>query len=167
MAHRFTVNATIPNVSIQDFKRLAGDTSLHEAVCKRIPGENLQIIESTIHGDIYTLIRTYNLDVNIPEIAKKFLKDAFKLKRTDITNLETLTSTVELGANLPLEASCQRSITGDGNQLHIKLDWQVKVKVPLIGGMLEKHAEGEIRKFSDIEIDIVEDELRKNLNKLS
>jgi len=35
--------------------------------------------------------------------------------------------------------------------------------VPLIGGMLEKHAEGEIRKFSDIEIEIVEDELRKNL----
>lgn len=68
-----------------------------------------------------------------------------------------------LGANLPLEASCDRSVTGDDQQIHIKLDWQVKVKVPLIGGMLEKHAEGEIRKFSDIEIEIVEDELRKNL----
>jgi hypothetical protein len=37
------------------------------------------------------------------------------------------------------------------------------VKVPLIGGMLEKHAEGEIRKFSQLEIEIVEDELKKNL----
>lgn len=72
-------------------------------------------------------------------------------------------STVELGANLPLEASCQRSITGNAQQLNIQLDWQVKVKVPLVGGMLEKHAEGEIRKFSDIEIGIVEDELKKNL----
>ncbi|WP_171422364.1 DUF2505 family protein [Acinetobacter wuhouensis] len=138
-------------------------TTLHEAVCKRIPGENLQILESVIQGDIYTLKRAYNLDVNIPEIAKKLLKDAFRLKRTDVTNLETLISTVELGANLPLEASCQRSITGNAQQLNIQLDWQVKVKVPLVGGMLEKHAEGEIRKFSDIEIGIVEDELKKNL----
>ncbi|RZG47757.1 DUF2505 family protein [Acinetobacter wuhouensis] len=163
MAHRFTIHATINGVSIIDFKRLAKDTTLHEAVCKRIPGENLQILESVIQGDIYTLKRAYNLDVNIPEIAKKLLKDAFRLKRTDVTNLETLISTVELGANLPLEASCQRSITGNAQQLNIQLDWQVKVKVPLVGGMLEKHAEGEIRKFSDIEIGIVEDELKKNL----
>ncbi len=164
MTHRFTIHATIRGISIDDFKRLAKDTALHEAVCRRIPGENLQIIESAIQGDIYTLKRAYNLDVNIPDIAKKFLKDAFRLKRTDITNLETLVSNVELGANLPLDASCQRAITGNEQQLNIQLDWQVKVKVPLIGGMLEKHAEGEIRKFSDIEINIVEDELKKNLS---
>lgn len=40
MAHRFTINSTIQGVSIDEFKRLAADTSLHEAVCKRIPGKN-------------------------------------------------------------------------------------------------------------------------------
>ena len=53
MAHQFTVNETIHGVSIEDFSRLVADTSLHEAVCKRIPGENLEIIESNINGDIY------------------------------------------------------------------------------------------------------------------
>lgn len=163
MAHQFTVNATISGVSLNDFKRLAADTSLHEAVCKRIPGENLEIVESKIEGNTYTLRRAYNLDVNIPDIAKKLLKDAFRLKRSDVTNLEAMTSKVELGANLPLVASCNRSVTGDDNQVNIKLDWDVKVKVPLIGGLLEKHAEGEIRKFTDLEIEIIEDELKKNL----
>lgn len=163
MAHRFTINSTITGVSISEFNRLAKDTRLHEEVCKRIPGENLQILESEVRGDIYTLRRAYNLDVNIPDIAKKLLKDAFRLKRTDITNLEEMSSEVTLGANLPLEASCLRTVTGNDQQINIKLDWQVKVKVPLIGGLLEKHAEGEIRKFSDIEINIVEDELKKNL----
>lgn len=163
MAHQFTVNATISGVSLNDFKRLAADTSLHEAVCKRIPGENLEIVESKIEGNTYTLRRAYNLDVNIPDIAKKLLKDAFRLKRSDITNLEAMTSKVKLGANLPLTASCNRSVTGDDNQVNIKLDWDVKVKVPLIGGLLEKHAEGEIRKFTDLEIEIIEDELKKNL----
>jgi hypothetical protein len=45
MAHQFTVNETIHGVSIEDFARLVAQTSLHEAVCKRIPGENLEIIE--------------------------------------------------------------------------------------------------------------------------
>ena len=163
MAHQFTVNATIHGVSIDEFKRLVADVALHEAVCKRIPGENLEIIESNINGDIYTLRREYNLDVNIPEVAKKLLKNAFRLKRSDITNLKNLTSTVELGANLPLEAKAERKVTGNGNQVDITLTWTVKVKVPLIGGMLEKHAEGEIRKFSQLELEIVEDELKKKL----
>ena len=163
MAHRFTVNATIHGVSLDDFRRLAADPEMHAAVCKRTPGENLEILESKLVGDIYTLKRAYNLDVNIPDIAKKLLKDAFRLKRTDITNLGALTSTVELGANLPLEAQGERSVTGNAQQVDIQLDWTIKIKVPLIGGFLEKHAEGEIRKFSDLELQIVEDELKKIL----
>ena len=163
MAHKFTMQSTIYGVGLEDFKRLAVQTELHERICRRIPGENLDIIESRRVGDIYTLRRAYNLDVNIPDIAKKFLKDAFRLKRTDVSDLDKMTSTVELGANLPLEAYCERSVTGDQNQINILLNWQVKVKVPLLGGILEKHAEGEIRKFTDLEIEIIEDELKKNL----
>lgn len=163
MAHQFIVNATIQGVSLEEFKRLAADTTLHEQVCRRIPGENLEILESKKVGDIYTLKRAYNLDVNIPDIAKKLLKDAFRLHRTDISNLEAMTSTVDLGANLPLQASCNRSVKGSDQHIEFQLEWTVKVKVPLIGGILEKHAEGEIRKFSEIELTIVEDELKKNL----
>ena len=161
MAHQFTVNETIHGVSIEDFSRLVAMTSLHEAVCKRIPGENLEIIESAVKGDIYTLRREYNLDVNIPDVAKKLLKNAFRLKRSDITDLKNLTSTVELGANLPLEAKAERKVTGNSEKVEIALTWTVKVKVPLIGGMLEKHADGEIRKFSQQEQEKEEDELKK------
>ena len=165
MAHQFTINETIHGVSIEKFTELASDTSMHEAVCRRIPGDNLEILESKVSGDIYTMRREYNLDVNIPDIAKKLLKNAFRLKRTDITNLKDLTSTVELGANLPLEAKSERTVSGDSQKVDISLTWtvKVKVKVPLIGGFLEKHAEGEIRKFSQIELEIVEDELKKHL----
>ena len=97
-------------------------------------------------------------------MAKKLLKNAFRLKRTDITNLTTLTSTVELGANLPLEAKGERTVTGDSNKLNVTMVWTVKVKVPLVGGMLERHAEGEIRRFTQLELDIVEDEAKKQLH---
>lgn len=163
MAHQFTVVATINGISVDEFKRLATDITLHETVCRRIPGENIQIVRSEKQGHIYTLERTYNLDVHIPEIAKKLLKDAFRLKRKDISNLDAMTSVVELAANLPLEARCERQVTGDHQHVSFELNWTVKVKVPLVAGMLERHAEGEIRKFSQIELSIIEDELRQHL----
>jgi len=163
MAHQFTINETIHGVSLERFTELATDTALHEAVCRRIPGENLEILESRISGDTYTMRREYNLDVNIPDVAKKLLKNAFRLKRTDITNLKSLFSTVELGANLPLEATAERTVKGDSQKVDLTLTWTVKVKVPLIAGMLERHAEGEIRKFSLLELEIVKDELKKHL----
>ena len=114
-------------------------------------------------GELYTLRREYNLDVNIPDIAKKLLKNAFRLKRTDTTNLNTLHSTVELGANLPFDAKGERKVTGNGDQLDVTMVWTVKVEVPLSCGMLEKHAEGEIRKFTQVEPEIVEEEDKKQL----
>jgi uncharacterized protein (UPF0264 family) len=163
MAHQFTIQKTIHGISLEKFTELAADVSLHEVVCRRIPGENLEILESKISGDIYTMRREYNLDVNIPDIAKKLLKNAFRLNRTDITNLKSLESTIALGANLPLAATAVREVVGNSEKIEVTLTWTVKVKVMLIGGMLEKHAEGEIRKFSDLEFDIIEDELRKYL----
>ena len=53
MAHQFTVNATIHGVSIDEFKRLVADVALHEAVCKRIHGENLEILESKKYFNKY------------------------------------------------------------------------------------------------------------------
>ena len=152
MAHQFTIHQTISGVTIERFAELAADISLHEAVCRRIPGENLEILESIIVGDIYTMRSEYNLAVHIQEIAKKLLKNAFRLKRSDIANLKKLTSTIELGANLPLEAKAERKVVGNRNQLDTTLVWTVKVKVPLIGGMLEKHAEGEIRKLANLKL---------------
>lgn len=163
MAHQFTIYKTIQGISLERFTELAADISLHEIVCRRIPGENLEITESKISGEIYTLRREYNLDVNIPDVAKKLLKNAFRLKRTDITNLKNLHSTIELGANLPLVATAVREVVGNHEKIDVSLTWTVKVKVPLFGGMLEKHAEGEIRKFSELEFEIVEDELKKHL----
>lgn len=162
MAHQFKMIKTIEGISLQTFKQLASDVSLHENVCRRIPGQNIQILRSEKQGNIYTLERSYHLDVHIPDLAKKFLKDAFCLKRKDVSDLEAMRSVVELGANLPLEAHCERQVTGDDEQICFELHWTVRVKVPLVSGLLERHAEGEIRKFSEIEIAIVEDELRRH-----
>lgn len=73
MAHQFTIQHTILGVSLDDFKTLVQDMDLHETVCRRIPGENLEILESKRVDDMYTLSRSYDLNVNVPDIIKKLL----------------------------------------------------------------------------------------------
>ena len=166
MAHRFTVTATIDGLSFEEFRKVVSDPKFHEGVSEHIPGTNKQILVSEIKGDIYTLKREYNLDINIPDIAKKLLKDAFRIRREDQFNFEQFTSTVDLGSNsLPLVAHCDRKIEANGNQLNFTMHWEIKIKVPLIGGMLEKHAEGEVRKFTALELEVIEKQAKAYLNK--
>lgn len=166
MAHRFNISATIPGISFEEFKQIVADPKFHEGVSELIPGTNKVILESAVNGSTYTLKREYNLDINIPDIAKKILKDAFRIQRKDQFDLQVYTSTVDLGSNsIPLQAHCDRKIQGDANQLTFTMSWEVKVKVPLIGGLLEKHAEGEVRKFTALELEIIEKQARLYLNK--
>ena len=53
MAHHFTVNSTIQGVSLDQFKQLVANTALHEAVCRRIPGEKLEIIKCIDMGVLF------------------------------------------------------------------------------------------------------------------
>lgn len=163
MAHQFTIYATLQGIGLDDFQRLVAKPSLHEAVCRRISGSNLEIIESHLDGDIYTLNRHYDIDINLPDVAKKLVKGAFRIKRHEVIHLKSLSSTVALGANLPLYATSERHVSGDNHQIDLELHWNVQVKIPLLGAMLEKHAEQEIRRLSQFEIRVIEDELKKHL----
>lgn len=164
MAHQFTIQHIMPGVALSDFKTLIQDIHLHESVCHRIPGSNLDILESNIVDHIYTLCRTYDIDVNVPDFIKKLLKNAFRVKRTDVVYLEDLISTIHLETNLPVEASCKRVVTGSDQQIEILVNWTVTAKIPFVGDKVEKHAEGEIRKFSLLELKIIEEEVKARIN---
>lgn len=166
MAHKFSVTATVNGVTLEEFKKIVADPKFHEGVSELIPGTNKAILLSEVSGSTYTLKREYNLDVNIPDIAKKFLKDAFRIKRQDTFDLANMGSSVTLGSNsIPLEAQCVRKVEDGGDSINFTMNWEVKVKVPLIGGLLEKHAEGEVRKFTALELSIIEDQAKKYLGK--
>lgn len=164
MAHQFTIQHIMSGVSLSDFKAVIQDVNLHERVCHRIPGKNLDILESQIVDHTYTLCRTYDLDVNVPDIIKKMLKNAFRVKRTDVVNLEQLMSTIHLDTSLPVEANCKRVVTGSEQQIEVLINWTVNAKIPFVSDKVEKHAEGEIRKFSQLELQIIEEEVKARIN---
>ena len=76
--------------------------------------------------------------MNVPDLIKKLLKDAFRVKRTDVVNLDQLTSTIQLDTSLPVEANCKRVVTGSDRQVEVLVNWTVNVNIPLIGERIEK-----------------------------
>lgn len=160
MTHAFTVQHTLENTNLADVRLHMADPEFHIAVCKKVPSENLKILASTQQGQHYTLKREHNLDVHIPDIAKRFLKDAFKLWRDDIWDTAGLTCQSTFRMNMPAAFRCQTRISESANTILVRLDWEVDISIPLIHGILARHAESEIRRFNAIEIGVIHAEVQ-------
>lgn len=159
MTHRFNVKHVLTGVTLPEVRQLMAVPAFHEDVARKVPGFNLQIQHSSLAASTYQMKREVNMDVNIPDLAKKFLKDAFKLWRSEEWNLETLTCHSHFKLNMPAEFRCKVALAEESGRIVANHDWEVEVHVPLVHGILARHAEGEIRRFNQIEIDIIQQEI--------
>lgn len=160
MTHRFNVQHTLADASLNDVHLYMADPGFHVAVCRKVPSENLEILDSRLQGQRYTLKREHNLDVNIPDFAKRLLKGAFKLWRDDEWDIGSLTCRSSFRMNMPAAFRCQTRVSERDGKILVDHDWEVDVSVPLIHGLLARHAETEIRRFNQIEIDVIREEIR-------
>lgn len=163
MTHRFTTRYTFEGGSLEDTRELVGSPDFQEEVAHKVPGFNLKILESRRDGNRYVMRREVNMDVDIPAVAKKLLKDAFKVWRTEEWDLETLTCRARTTMNLPAEFRVTARLQPDSSTTLATFDWEVDVNIPLVRGFLEKHAEGEIRRFNQLEIEVVQEVIRSRM----
>lgn len=159
MAHKFSMQSKLSGLSLPQVKTFARDPGFHEKVAAQIPGSNLVISRSVVTDTHYEMTREYNLDVNIPDVAKKFLKGAFRVKREDKWNLSDLSFESRITMNMPAEFTSRGFIREEGGHLISVTEFAIDVRVPLVHGMLARHSEGEIRYFADIEVDVLHKEL--------
>ena len=67
-------------------------------------------------------------------------------------NLASKTGRVVLNVKgMPLEASCITRMTDEGKDCVVTFDWDVKAKIPLVGGTLEKFVVKDMEKKADEE----------------
>lgn len=163
MAHYFSLQFSLTGASLQNLRHFIANPDVHEAIARKIPGSNLNILQSGISGRRYAMQREYNLEVNIHELAKKFLKDAFRLKREDVWDLDNLSCRSRFTMNLPAELSCTTRVAEQDGQLVVRTDWEVNVRIPLIHQIIAKHAEGEITRFNEAEIVVIQNEINSRV----
>ncbi|MCD6060620.1 MAG: hypothetical protein K0R03_1621 [Moraxellaceae bacterium] len=163
MTHRFNVKHYLEGGTLEETRESVGTPAFQEEVARKAPGFNLKILESTRSGNRYVMRREVNMDVDIPDIARRLLRDAFKVWRDEEWDLDTLTCRARTKMNLPAEFRVTAKLTQEGSRILANFDWEVDVNIPLVRGFLEKHAEGEIRRFNQLEMDVVQQVIRERM----
>ncbi len=131
MAHQFVVNATIKGVSLDDFQSTGQPISAYMKMFVVVFPVRSWKFWSRIKSVIFIPLSARIIWMSIfPDIAKKFLQRCISFT----TYRRQQFSCAELGSpfrpQLPLEAVCQRSVSGNDEQIYFQLEWTVKVKVP-------------------------------------
>ena len=163
MEYFFSIESTLDNVDIEHAKQLFTTINFHENICKKIPGTSLDIQRSDVIGHQYFLDRAYNLNLDMPDLVRKLLKDAFRLQRKDQWDFTTLSATSTLQSNLPGILYYQTFLREQNNIVQILQEWKLDIGIPLIHKALAKFAEAEIRKYFAIEMQIIKDEIQADL----
>ena len=153
MTHTFQIQHDVSEFSVENFRTALANPAFHAELAEKLPGTNVVISRSECIGNQYYMLRELNLEANIPKLAQKFLKDALRIKRIETWNLDTMSVELTFVLNMPAEFRCRGSIVEQGQQVFFKQDWEVDVRIPLIHGVLSRHAEEEIRRFNKIEAD--------------
>lgn len=117
MTHRFSVKYHLDGGTLEETRQMIGAPDFQEEVARKVPGFNLEILESKLTGSRYVMRREVNMDVDIPDIAKKFLKDAFKVWRNEVWDVDTLTCRAHTKMNLPAEFRCTVRLTQEGSRI--------------------------------------------------
>lgn len=157
--HNFTIKHQLSYRTLDQARRLISSPSFHQNIARKLSGSNLKIHSSSLINNIYIMKREVNLDVNIPDIAKKFLRGAFKIWRSEEWAIDTLTGKSYIRMNMPSELRCRSEIVEESGKIVANQVWEIDVQIPLISGILAKHAESEIRRFSKIEVEVINKEI--------
>lgn len=153
MAHTFQIQHEVPHFSIEQIKAALIQPRFHESLWPRLPGTKVVVERSEAIDGVYYVERSLNLDADIPKVVKKMLSDALRVKRVEAWNANSNTAELKFILNLPAEFRCLSRMENENGRVMMKQDWEVDVHIPLIQGMLSRHAESEIRKFNQIEFD--------------
>lgn len=161
MDYFFTIEKTLDNIEVNKAKKIFCTVEFQENICKKIPGTELDIHRSDLIGDCYVLERSYNLELDMPHVIRKLLKDNLRLSRSDCWNFKELNAISTLKSNLPGLLTYKTYLIEYKNSIQVRQDWKLDINIPIIHKVLAKFAESEIRKFHEIEMNIIQSELSK------
>lgn len=121
-------------------------------------------VNATDNGAGTTLVVERTLPANVPSFAKKFVGETITTVQTDewsaadADGTRTVTSHVEFKGS-PLEVNGKYVLKGDSNGSVMDIEFDIKAKVPLVGGKLEKVVLGETERAVVAEQEIIDEKL--------
>lgn len=127
-----------------------------------VGGKDFQVLESREDGDEYYVRFSYQVASDVPAFAKKVLGETSSVVHEETWNKSTGKGQISIDvATLPgtLECDAQLENVDGGCQKHF--NWEIKVKIPLIGGKIEKVVADDIQRKKQPDEDAVNQLLKE------
>lgn len=131
------------------------DPDSHVAKFTAMGHRELQVVESSGDDDHLHLVIDRLVDVDVPSFARRVFQPTNRLRSTDDWRRKddhTCAGTFVLStAGVPVEIAGTTLLTADGDRSTYRIDVEVTVKVPVIGGRVAGVAKGIVEQQLDDE----------------
>lgn len=143
---KFETKAKYPVPSAVIIKMFA-DPDFHTAKLKAMGIEKHRVLEQKSDGGEFKIKIERKVPLDAPGMLKKFFAAETTVVSEERWNLAAKTGKVRVEpAGVPIEISCTATMSDAGGQGTVNYTWDVRAKVPLVGGALEKFVAGDMEK---------------------
>lgn len=143
---KFETKAKYP-VSSDVIIKMFADPGFHTDKLKAMGIAKHRILEQKAEGGEFRIKIERKVPLDAPGMLKKFFAAETTVVSEERWNLAAKTGKVKVEpSGVPIEISCTAKMTDAGGQGTVNYTWEVRAKVPLIGGTLEKFVAGDMEK---------------------
>lgn len=108
---------------------------------KNLGADNIALLDESSEGNKFSINvkRCLPADVPLPSFAKKFFSGKMTIVQRDTWDASSKIGRLDIEfKGVPVDASCDMKLVDEEDGSALLMDWNMSVKVPLIGGKLEK-----------------------------
>lgn len=118
--------------------RAFADPAFHTAKLQGLGLKKFQVLEQQTQGQDFRIRIERKVPLDAPALVRKVVPAETTAISDERWNLATRKGRVSVNPGVPVEMSCEASIDDSGSGCVVSYVWDVRAKVPLIGGPLEK-----------------------------
>jgi hypothetical protein len=142
------------NCDVESALKMFCNPAYHPKIQAAMGALDVKQLAHSDDGTQFSIRIGYNAksSVPLPGPAKKILGETTPTVQVESWNRKTRTGEIKLEVKaLPGSIQCRTSLKDEGGKCRKTFEWEVKVKIPLIGGMLENLIIDEIKRKDPIE----------------
>lgn len=127
------------------------DPAFHTGKLEALGLKKYRVLEQSAKADDFHIRIERKVPLDAPALIRKVVPAETTAISEERWNRSTMKGKVSVQPGVPVEMTCEASISDVGSECVVRYLWEVRAKVPLIGGALEKFI------CSDLESKMVEE----------
>lgn len=118
--------------------RMFCDAGFHAAKMQALGLKKFEILEQSVQGDDFRIRIERKVPLDAPALVRKVVPAEATAISEERWNIKSKKGKVTILPGIPVEMTCEASMSDVAGECVVTYVWEVRSKVPLIGGPLEK-----------------------------